>query len=145
MANGHDILTDIRSLLLLMSDLTDVVGSRIRREGPEAADENDPVVILELPDGEQINTLADGGFCFADLVVRCRSTDIVEADAMAETVRTNNTDPSTGLDCFRGTAGNAAVIQCERTQFGTTELQDDDGDDSGVFESWAVYSIHYEV
>lgn len=140
-----DILTGVRSLLKTFPALTSAVGDRIR---PNAlhADDIAPAVILEIPKAEQDNCLdRDVALIRAELLVRVRSADKTQADLLAEVIRSQNTIPSTGLDSFAGEAGDCEIIQCERSEFSTDLLYDDDGDETDLYESIHVYQLWYLI
>lgn len=145
MAN-HDILTGVRSLLLLFPDLTDVVSDRIRPERPHSEDGNLPQIILELPNADQDNVLDRScALIRGELQVRIRSTDITQTNQLAEIIRTQNANPSEGLDGYAGTAGDGDIVQCERRGFSSGVVLDDDGDETDLYENLQVYDLWYLV
>ena len=138
-----DILTDIRQLLLAFVDVTELVDIRIRPHQADAEDGNQDLIILDLPDADQWNTLDDQGFLNGDVVVEARSTDKTRAAAIAEAVRTQNSNPSAGLDKYRGPAGTGEIIQALRIEYSQGHLDDDDDDSDVIYTATNLYSIWY--
>ena len=145
-AINDQILTGIRSLLLLFEDLTDVVSDRITPNQFASDDQQQPSVMIELRECTQQNTL-DRTSCLVTgtLVLTIRSKDDILCDQIAESIRSQNTSPSTGLDGYSGGAGDGELIGSERTDFDTSIVYDDDGDETDLYDSVQVYRIHYVI
>ena len=139
-----DILTDIRQLLLAFPDVTDLVETRIRPHQADSTDGTQDLIILDLPDADQWNTLDSNGFVNGDVVVEARSTDKARAAAIAEAVRTQNETPSAGLDGYRGPAGTGTIIQSLRLEYSQAHLDDDDSDSDVIYTATTLYSIWYQ-
>lgn len=123
--------------------MTDAVGDRVRPDDPDSSDAERDVVIIELPDAEQMNCLSGEAIINGDFIVRTRSTDKSRAATIAEAVRINTGD--NGLDGFVGTAGTGEVIQCERLEFSHRKVDDDDDDDEPYYETESLYSLWYQT
>lgn len=143
---NESVLKNIRSLLLLFEDLTDVVSDRITPNQFGGEDHQQPSVMLELRDCEQQNTL-DRSACLVtgNLVITIRSMDDLLNDQLAEVIRTQNTDPASGLDGFSGPCGSGILLGCERSGFDTSIVFDEDGDETDLFDSVQMYRIHFQI
>lgn len=118
--------TDVRTALLAMSAVTDLVSTRIRTDRLAEGDTL-PAIILEVDSEDPENDLrGKGGLTYADLVVRCRAANGAAARALAEAVKLNGTDPGTGLAGY-GTIASAfqAVLMSSSRAY----IPDDDGSD----------------
>jgi hypothetical protein len=145
-AENTDILTQIRSLLLLFDPVTNIVDDRIRPNGFHSTDENEPALMLELIDGNQINPL-DRTAVIVDgvLQITVRSPSATQAAEIAESIRTQGTNPSTGLDGYTGSAGSGFLVSAERVSFSTGKEVDEDGDETSNFISLQVYQILFKM
>jgi len=142
------IESDLRTYLLTLSSVTDKVGTggdaRIRPDRlHESDDESLQAIIIEANVDDPMNTLdGKGGLVYADVTLRCRATEKEDARSLAEAVRTNETDPGTGLAGYTGTAGSStigAVLEDTRTTF----TMKDDGSDNGWYDVLANYVISF--
>ena len=94
---------DLRTLLLTFSAVTDLVGTgdtaRIRPERlHQDDDDTEEAIIVQVDNIEHLNDLTGkGGRIFAYVTLVCRASTQALAEALAEAVRTNDTDPGTGL------------------------------------------------
>lgn len=144
--DNRNILAEIRTLLLLWDEITDITDVRIRVDGFAADDGTNAAVMLEIVDGNQQNFTGEDTPCMiADVLVTCRSTNETTRTQMAEAIRSRNTDPSTGLDGYRGSAGLGWIIQSNRTDTAAGKLYDQDGDETDFYEQRDVYRILYRV
>lgn len=141
-----DILKNIRSLLLLWSDLTAIVGDRIRPNGYHSSDGNLPAVMMELPDGRQMNTL-DRREAVIDstLTLTVRAPEQSQAAEIAAIIRSRNQTPSQGLDGYSGSAGTGTIKSCERMSFETGIEIDDDGTETGNHLHVQVFQILFQL
>lgn len=139
------LLQDLRTLLLSLSAVTDLVGSgsaaRIR-PGNLSEDDNEASIVLNIERLSRENDLeAEAGLVTADVAIDCYSKDVIEAWNLAEAVRTNNADPGTGLAGFDGTAGG--------TQIDASYKQDDQHESifllDGSDEVWHVVTARYLI
>ena len=139
-----DLLTNIRTLLLAFSEVTSLVEDRIRPHAADSEDTDRDLILLHLPDGDK-DLLLDGkaGAFNADLVIQARSTNKARAAAIAAAIRTQNTDPSSGLDGYSGPAGTGEIIEASAVQISEFESDDDDADDNGFYYAETTFSIWY--
>jgi hypothetical protein len=136
----------LRTFLLTLDAVTAWVGTgdtaRIRPDKlEEDDDETEEHVILEVDNEEPQNDLTGkGGLVYADLTVRCRAATKSAARALAEAVRTNNTDPGTGLAGYHGTAGGLtfdAVLEDQVVSFTPAG----EGSDRGYYDVHCNYKL----
>ena len=141
-----DVLKNIRSLLLLWSELTALVGERIRPNGFHSTDGDLASVMMELPDGRQLNVLdRKTAIIEATLILTVRAPLAGQAAQIAEVIRSRNTTPCTGLDGFSGSAGSGFILSCERMNFETGIEVDDDGDETGNFLHVQGFQILFKL
>lgn len=141
-----DILTGIRSLLLLWSELTDIVYDRIRPESFHSTDANQPALMLELSEGTQQNFLERSSVVVdATLMVTVRAPLATQAAQIAEIIRTRNTKPSTGLDGYSGSAGSGYILGAERQSFSNGKELDTDGNETENYISIQVYQLLFQL
>jgi hypothetical protein len=132
-----------RAVLLDLDAVTALVGEKIR---PFKLAEEDalPAIILETDEDRPVEDLSDDDPTegIAKLNVVCVAYERQQARAIAEAVRTNGTDPETGLSGYRGAAGDLTFDPC--TLLGTTsdvEASDDESDDG----DWYLEVVQFEV
>lgn len=136
--DNRNILANIRELLLLFDEVTDLVDTRIRVDGFAESDGTQPAVMLELTAGDQTNFLGGGAAIMGDLLVTARSTN--------ETTRTNIADAVHGvLNGYKGSAGLGRLCECQRTGTVAGKLYDQDGDETDFYEQRDTYRILYNV
>ena len=140
------MLTGIRSLILLWSEVTDIVGERIRPNVLHSSDGSAPSIKLELVSGSQQNFLDRSG-CLIDgvLEVTSRSELASEAALVAEMVRSRGENPSIGLDGYSGSVGSGVLKSAERIDFDSGGELLDDGSESGLFVHIDRYQILFEI
>ena len=144
--DNDDILTSIRSLLLLWDELTDFVDDRIRPDAFHSTDENLPALMLELTDGTQLNALdRTAAIVDASLQITVRAPLASQAAAIAEIIRSRNTDPSTGLDGYTGSAGSGTLLSAERQSFSNGKEIDQNGDETANYLSIQVYQLLFKI
>lgn len=144
--DNKNILAEIRTLLLLWDEITDVTDMRIRVDGFAADDGTLAAVMLEIIDANQQNFCGEDKPCMtADVLVTCRSTNETTRTQMAEAIRSRNVSPSTGLDGYRGSAGLGWIIQSNRTDTAAGKLYDQDGDETDFYEQRDVYRVLYRI
>lgn len=146
MAANEDILTSIRSLLLLWDELTDIVDDRIRPDAFHSTDENLPTLMLEVTDGTQLNVL-DRTAAIVDctLNITVRAPLAVQAAQIAEIIRSRGDDPSTGLDGYTGSAGSGTLLSAERQSFSNGKEIDQNGDETANYLSIQVYQLLFKI
>jgi len=110
---AQELEESLRTLLKTFDAVTALVGGatapRIR---PDRLDESDtlPAIIIEVDDEEQLNDLSGtGGLVRAPVNLVCRAATKAAARLLARAVRTNNTDPGTGLAGYSGAAGEQTI------------------------------------
>lgn len=141
-----DIVTCVRSLLLLWDDLTNVVGERIRPESFHSTDENEPALMLELTEGSQQNFLERSSAVIdATLMITARAPLAAQVAEIAEIIRSRNTDPSTGLDGYSGSAGGGYILSAERQSFSNGKEVGQDGDETNNYISIQVYQVLFQL
>jgi hypothetical protein len=137
---------DLRTVLLTFSTVTDLVGTgnaaRIRPEKlQQDDDETEEAIIIEIDNIAHTNRIDGlGGRIYADVTLRCRGVTQALAEALAEAVRVNGTDPGTGLAGYDGTVNGHefdAVLDEEQVVMALTE----DGRDSGYYDVMASYVV----
>jgi len=138
---------DLRTLLLSFgSAITDKVGTgnaaRIRPDRlHEEDDDTQAAIIVEVDNERPLNTLdGKGGRRYADVTLRCRARTKAAARALAESVRTKDTDPGTGLAGYNGTVSGTeydAVLDDEQTSFSPAA----DGSDQGWYDVFSNYVV----
>lgn len=136
----------LRDLLLTLSAVTDIVGTggsaRIR---PDRLGQQDtrPGIMVEVDLEEPQNSLdGKGGLVYARVTISCRAVTKAVSRTLAEAVRTNNTDPGTGLAGYHGVAGSQeidAVLEDTITSFNSK----DDGSDEGWYDTDALYVVSF--
>ena len=143
------IEADLRTALLGMSAVTALVGTsysaRIRpyrlQQDDSAASEH---IVIETDTVDHLNTLDGlGGRIYADVTLRCVAPTLARANALAEAVRTNGTNPGTGLAGYSGTVNGHqfdAVLMDESVNF----VPSDDGRDEGYYSVLAGYNVTVE-
>jgi len=108
-----EIEESLRTLLKTFDAVTALLGGATNpRIRPDRLDEGDtlPAIIIEVDDEEQLNDLSGvGGLVRADVNVKCRAATKKGARLLAWAVRTNNTDPGTGLAGYSGEAGDQTI------------------------------------
>lgn len=140
------IEADLRTALLSMSAVTALVGTsysaRIRPYRLQQDDAGSSEhIIIEVDSVDHANTLDGlGGRIFADVTLRCIGPTLARANALAEAVRVNGTNPGTGLAGYSGTVNGHqfdAVLMDEAVNF----VPSDDGRDDGYYSVLAGYNV----
>lgn len=140
-----DPKSDLRSFLLTLTAVTNLVDSRIRPDQRDEADGEADCIVIEIPNGEQFNDLDGiGGLVQLDVLIRCISHDVTTSEAIAEAVRLNGTNPGSGLDGYTGVAGLGLITQANRENFSTDAIFDEEGQPTGEHEHAASYSVWYQ-
>lgn len=139
---------ELRTLLLTFSGVTDLVGTgsaaRIRPDRlQQDDDETSPHVIIEVDSENKLNDLTGkGGRVMADVTIRCRAQEKEDARALSESIRTNDTDPGTGLAGYSGTPGSLA-IDAWLEDTATSFLAPDDASDEGYYDVFDSYTVSF--
>lgn len=135
------LIEDLRDFLLTRTAVTAIAGQRIR---PGALAQRDalPGIVLRVETQERMNDLSgEGGLVDAEVTVLAVSEDAVEAWRLAEAVRTNDTDPGTGLAGYTGAAGEGLLDSCvlESDEYDVVEKKE------GSDEYWHIVASRYRV
>lgn len=141
-----EIEESLRTYLLTLEAVTALVGTgdsaRIRPDRLHQ-DEDLPAVVIEVDYEDHLNDLdGKGGLVYADVNVKCRAETKAVSRQLAEAIRTNDTDPGTGLAGYTGTAGDqtiGAVLEDETTGFRPAG----DGSDRGYYDTDMSFMISY--
>ncbi len=122
---------DIRTALLTLASVTARCGTgsaaRIRTDNLEPADKDQitstqDAIIIQVDSETPLNSLdGKGGRRMASFVLVCRAVSRKRARALAEAVRTNNTNPGTGL---AGYSSSTLDMWLEDIQMSLTEKGD---------------------
>ena len=135
---------DIRTALLAMNAVTAIVGpgntARIRPyQLDDRDDKTDEHIIVEVDFREPKNDITGiGGLTFADVNISCRAMTPTLANALADAVKRNGTNPGTGLAGYGG-SGTAFDSWLEDEVSGKT-LWDD-----GSQRSWYTVEQSYRM
>lgn len=127
------VFSDIRASLVSSSEITDVVGDKIRPEQLGEQDES-PAITVEIDQDNALETLdaASGSERLATVGVVCWSKTRAQADEMAELVRTQ-------LNGYRGGGIDPATFNEFERGF---EPAGDDSD-SGDYLTIARFSVFF--
>ena len=143
MAEGY-IEESVRLRLIAKSAVSALVGERIRPYKPAQTDVL-PFVIIRSNSEVNVNTLDyRGGLVQADISVVAAAETIAGARALATAIRTNNTDPGTGLAGDSWDQADVTVQACllERTEMDFIPYEE--GSDEGYYVADAHYKIDFE-
>lgn len=142
---------NLRTLLLTFSGVTSLVGTgdaaRIRPDRLHQDDDKIPTdkggVIIEVDSETPLNDLAGvGGRVYADVNIKCRSATKAVARALAESIRSNDTDPGTGLAGYNGTPDSDeidAVLEDTTPSFTPAG----EGSDQGYYDVDCSYLVTF--
>jgi hypothetical protein len=142
---------NLRTLLLTFSGVTTLVGTgdaaRIRPDRLHQDADKIPVgkggVIIEVDNEAPLNDLSGvGGRVYADVNLKCRAASKAVARALAESIRSNDTDPGTGLAGYNGTP-DADEIDAVLEDMTTSFTPAGDGSDQGYYDVDCSYSVTY--
>jgi len=137
----------LASLIGTFSAVTALCGSRIYPdEVPQAAAKTYPQMEIEIEeenyqDSETLDFL--GGLVMATVRIRTISNLKSQARALAEALRTNGTDPGTGLAGYDGTV-NSMLIKAKLDHKQSGYIPEEDGSDSGRYAVDSTYSITFQ-
>ena len=138
----------LRSLLLSWSEVTSLLtlnpNSNDYPIRPERLHQTDklPAIEIAIPNEDLENDLQGKQIASTStIVISCISTDFAQAEAIATAILTRNTNPSTGLKGFQGTAGTINLDGCNVTNLARGYAKLPDGSDSGEY----VVEIHVEI
>lgn len=132
----------IRAKLLTLNAVTLLVGDKIR---PDQLAQSDrlPAILISVDEEEPQNDLdGHGGLVDATVTISAIDSNATRARQLAEAIRSNNTNPGTGLAGFTGLAGDVhidAILNRKSSDF----LANDDGSEGGVFSIDSIYTVWY--
>lgn len=136
---------EIRKALLDMSAVTDLTGSdsttaRIRPyKLAESDDKTEEHIVIDVDSEVRENDLDGlGGLPLCDVTVSCRAMTRSAANALAEAVRTNGTNPGTGL---AGYGGSGTEFDSWLEDETPSVLRWDDGSD----RKWHTVEMSFKV
>lgn len=137
---------NLRTLLLTFSGVTSQVGTgdaaRIRPDRLHQ-DEDLPGVIIEVDGEDPLNDLAGvGGRVYAAVNIKCRAATKAVARALAESIRSNDTDPGTGLAGYSGTP-DSDLIDGVLEGMTTSFTPAGEGSDQGYYDVDCSYNVTY--
>lgn len=139
------IESDLRTVLLTFDAVTALTGTgasaRIRAYALDDQDDiTEEAIIIEVDNATHANDLAgDGGMVIATVTLSCRAMTLTQARALADAVRTNGTNPGTGLAGYSDTSPCIeAVLDSESAGF----TPFDDGSQRGWFTVAQEYTIY---
>lgn len=131
----------LRAMLSSFTAVTDLVGDRIR---PDIMDiDDDPHAILVKVESEAIHSDLDGrgGLITASVIVDAIAYTRLESRKLEQLIRTNGTDPGTGLQGYAGLVGTFQVDGCtlaRRVPYLLERQTDEDRD-------WYGIASYYEI
>ena len=101
-----NIERELRTALLAMSSVTDIVVARIWDEWFRTSDV--PSIVYEFDNEPWQDTLGGGeGIVIADVNIICRAETRVASRQLSDAVRLNGTNPGTGLAGYKGATFDA--------------------------------------
>lgn len=114
-------------------------------EFPQGETRQSLVIEVDEEDYEESEELTwHGGLVFASVIISAVSTRKREARALAEALRTNGTDPGTGLSGYDGAAGSASNIKAKLNKKRSGRVPEEDGSDSGRYAVDSYYTISFQ-
>lgn len=145
---NQELEVSLRLFLLSREAVTDELGvghasARIR---PDAFDESDdyPAIVIQVDNEAGENDLeGQAGLHFAKVMIICRAEEKQDSRRLAEAVRTNRTDPGTGLAGYSGLAGTN-YIGAVHEDTTTSIAFADDGSDKKYYDTNCDYTISFQ-
>lgn len=103
-----------------------------------------PGIAIVVEEEDHLNDLSGkGGLVQATLIVSCLATTRRASRQLAEAVRTNGTDPGTGLAGYRGAAGSISEIHAQLNNSQTNYVPLKVDSDEGIYSTDATYEVWY--
>jgi hypothetical protein len=136
----------LRAALLAMSAVTDLVGTgddariRPRLEQEEDVPANGSITIEEDFEDHLNDLLGQGGREMIEVNIVCRAPTKKASKALAEAVRTNGTNPGTGLAGYNGTPIDVE-IDCWLDGVTPSFTHKGDGSDDGWWDTNCSYMV----
>lgn len=142
MAENH-LHIGLKGLLLTKSAVTDLVGTRIRFD--QLSDKDIlPAIVIDVQGEENETDLSGaGGLITATVEIRAIATTKKQAADIAEAIRTNGTDPGTGLQGYTGPAVDADIRAAWLDNRDYEFVDAGDGKDFGYQICASVYRIQF--
>jgi serine/threonine protein kinase HipA of HipAB toxin-antitoxin module len=134
---------NLRALLLTFGAVTALVAQRIR---PDELHQSDalPAIVLSVPSEEHHNDLeATGGLVAATVLITAIAETKLAARAIAEAVRTNGTNPGTGLAGYSGAAGSGSIQGAFLLKTSQHFEPEQDGSADSRWEITGEYEVWY--
>ncbi|MCA8984516.1 MAG: hypothetical protein KDA76_12185 [Planctomycetaceae bacterium] len=131
----------VRAMLLTFTSVTDLVATRIRPEVLDRSD-NPPALLVQVDDEILSDDLEGrGGLVTATVVIEALHYTRLGSRQLELAIRTNGTDPGTGLQGYRGLVGQFDIRGCtlaRRKPFFVERETDEDRD-------WYGIACHYTI
>lgn len=136
-----DIFDELVTVLRTFSAVTAVVGTgtaaRIRPARFRRV-ETLPAIAIEILSNDPQNTLdGKGGLNFATVAITCRAVEPDDAMSLAQKIRTNSTNPGTGLAGYSGSPLDAVCTSDPVVGF----TYADDSSDQGWWDAVSEYDL----
>lgn len=142
---------NLRTLLLTFSGVTALTGTgdsaRIR---PDRLHQRDTIpatgggVIIEVDNEVPQNDIdGKGGLVYADVNIICRAREKAIARTLAEAIRTNDTDPGTGLAGYSDTPVGGSQIDAVLEDVQTNFIPEAEGSDKGWYDVYNNYTVSF--
>ena len=132
---------ELRTALLAMSAVTDIVGTRIWTD--VFWQDTYPAIMFEIDTEDRENGLSGrGGFVFADVNVICRANTRAASRALSEAVRTNGdvVSPAEGT----GLAGFSGNFDSWLDDIQTSTTPKDDKSNAHWFDTNMSFTVQWE-
>jgi len=126
--------TGIRTYLLTVTAVTDIVSSRIR---PDALIQNEtfPAIVIDETNSDHEHTISGGGgIVTSQMTVACYSETRLAAENLGEKVRA-------ALQGYEGSAGSETIQSSQLSGRASGYLVPADGSDGGLY----VTSLSFEI
>lgn len=126
--------TGLRTYLLTVSDVTDLVSSRMR---PDALTQNEtfPALVIEEFSSDHSHTIsASSGIVTSDINISCYSESRLEAENVAEKVRA-------ALQGYTGAAGSETIQSSILRNRASAYMVPADGSDGGLYVTALLFEI----
>ncbi len=133
----------VRARLLSLTALAALVGQAIRVDELDQGENADAVCIVVTEEFAESDLQGQSYLVNASLDVECYSRSRTKSRQIAEAVRSNNTDPGTGLAGFDGNSGKGAftVLAWRGRSLGVEVSPSGEG--TGRFVCTDSYEIQY--
>lgn len=100
------------------------------------------VIVVELDTTEHMNDLlGQGGLEYHDVNILVRAPEIAEANALAEAIRVNGTDPGTGLAGYSDTPIDVLIDATLVSTIGPTPVTREDGSANAYWDVNMAFTV----